>query len=144
YYVKEMERQICDPLFYRPITVDVCFVQMIDTKIRSLVENNEMFSKKLKKFVFSNMGKFYPCVPHLMPKVHKLEKKNNNDISSSPLDVLQCRLIISCIKYRTTPLSKWIDAILKPLLNFIPTVVKDSKNFICMLEKFSVPEELRK
>lgn len=138
WYIKEMNRQILDKQFYKQIDYTAFTKMKITSEIESLTDNpnyKNIFTSKLKEYICQYFPNAKVCTPHLLPKIHKLK----NWI----LEELQARLIISCVTYITTPLSKWLDALLQPLVRALPTVTKDSKTFVQSIEALKISPNRR-
>ena len=139
WYVNEMLRQISDEQFYKQIPQSAFTKMKISNEINMLISSptySTIFIPEIKDYIlqFVASDKLF-CTPHLLPKIHKLKYWLINE--------LQARLIISCVTYITTPLSKWLDALLQPLVRLIPTVTKDSKTFVQEIDKLEITPGLR-
>ena len=136
WYENEMRRQLNDTCTYKPCAWHAFTLTQIQTRIQAVVSKGEqsgVLSSKEGKYITANpIVKHAPCSLYGMPKLHKL-----SDVMAD-MHKLTCRPIVSCVTYITTPLSKWIDWVLQPLVRMIPTVIKDSKTFVNMIESFKV------
>lgn len=136
WYVNEMNRQILDQQYYKPTQFSIFTNMIIISDINTLLDAyKNIFTSKLKDYICQYFTNNKACVPHLLPKIHKLK----NWI----IEELQARLIISCVTYITTPLSTWLDALLQPLVSAIPTVTKDSKTFVQSIESLKISPNRR-
>jgi hypothetical protein len=139
WYVNEMFRQILDTQFYKEIEYSA-FTKMriindIDNTLINIQSYQSIFTPQLKEYIRQFYSTNKMCIPHLLPKIHKLKHWI--------IEELQARLIISCVTYITTPLSKWLDALLQPLVQQIPTVTKDSKTFVQSIEALEISPNRR-
>jgi hypothetical protein len=140
WYETEMKRQLADTSTYKLAPFSSFSLMNIKSKIENILRS-KVFSVSVKKFIWENPDiKPRACAFYGLPKIHKL--KPDLDLNQM-LQKLTCRPIVSCPSFITTPLSKWVDAVLQPLVIELPTVVKDSKSFINIIESFTVPPHLR-
>lgn len=141
WYESEMKRQLSDMTTYRPSQWHAFIVTQIQTRINAVVlrgTQSGVLSSKEDKYITKNpMVKHSPCPLYGMPKIHKLSN------ITTEMHKLTCRPIVSCVTYITTPLSQWIDWVLQPLVLNIPTVIKDSKSFVNMIETFTIEHRLK-
>ena len=136
WYENEMRRQLNDNRIYAISDFDAFTIMGITSSIGSIVES-DMFSSKEKEYITKHPSvKQLPAALYGLPKIHKLN-------SLDEIDKLACRPIVSCVTYITTPLSRWVDWILRPLVNEIATVIKDSKSFVNMIESLVIPSSMK-
>jgi hypothetical protein len=126
---------------------------MLRSKIEK-VASSSIICEDEKKFITDQASvNTSPASLYGLPKIHKLKNSNlfttdrqtdrQTDTTAmvEALRELTCRPIVSCVTYVTTPLSKWVDSMLNPLVMNIPTVIKDSKSFVNMIESLYVDSE---
>ena len=136
WYESEMMRQLNDTCTYKQCAWNAFTLTGVQAQIKSIAqkgEKNGVLSSKEGKYITVNPTvRQSACPLYGMPKIHKLSNAVNE------LHKLTCRPIVSCVTYITTPLSQWIDWVLQPLVQMIPTVIKDSKTFVNMIESFRI------
>jgi hypothetical protein len=144
WYEKEMKRQLNDHHTYERRSFDSFVFMTLNSRLKTLVNRSKILNEKEMMYITQNeIVKSSSCPLYGMPKIHKLKHTiDNNNINVDALIIilqqLVCRPIVSCVSYFTTPLSKWLDWVLRPLVSMIPTVIKDSKSFVNMIESFRV------
>ena len=153
WYVNEMNRQLNDHHTYKLSTFGPMQLMMLRSKIEK-VASSSIICEDEKKFITDQASvNTSPASLYGLPKIHKLKNSNlfttdrqtdrQTDTTAmvEALRELTCRPIVSCVTYVTTPLSKWVDSMLNPLVMNIPTVIKDSKSFVNMIESLYVDSE---
>jgi hypothetical protein len=153
WYVNEMTRQLNDHHTYNLSTFGPLQLMMLRSKIEK-VASSSIICEDEKKFITDQAAvNTSPASLYGLPKIHKLKNSNlfttdrrtDRQIDTTAiidaLRELTCRPIVSCVTYVTSPLSKWIDSMLNPLVMNIPTVIKDSKSFVNMIESLYIDNE---
>ena len=136
WYENEMKRQLDDHSTYAESSFGAFTVMGISTLIDKLLASS-VFSDHERKYIKSNPSvKSMPAALYGLPKIHKLS-------SLDDIEKLACRPIVSCVTFITTPLSKWVDWILRPLVNLIALVIKDSKTFVNTIESMYIPDSIK-
>ena len=88
----------------------------------------ESFWEKLVGYILQYAGNHFPAkFKSFLPKVHKIPMVG--------------RLFVASTRYITTPVSKFIDHILSPLLPTRPSYVRDSTAFINDLRNVQIHKD---
>ena len=91
------------------------------SKTLSYLEDNKHLSKDLKKLLSQNNSKM--ATFRLLPKLHKTK--------------FSIRPIVNCKNSPTSKLCQFIDLILKPMVNEISTILKDSQALLQTCENLN-------
>lgn len=124
-YVAEAQRQLADPKYYLPANHDQTpeFSDRVETYLTSLFKK-QIFSK----CVYDRISTRQPRTPAFYhnPKIHK-----SNTILGTPPG----RPIISGNGCATEKISALVDLCINPLVPCIPSFVKDTTHFLCLLQE---------
>ncbi|XP_056423852.1 uncharacterized protein LOC130362821 [Hyla sarda] len=120
-YEKEMFRQLRDSNCYKRLTFNplMSYQQELAHILDNAVEENILNLKQKQGLIIQ-----YPTIPtiYLLPKIHK-----NALIPPG-------RPIVSGCNSLTEPICKWIDFFLKPLVELLPSYIKDSNDVLRRLD----------
>ena len=126
-YVKEANRQLADPRFYKKVKEN-------PTDLHAALVENAIDDLRLKGHLAEKMAEQLkvknPKTPrmYLLPKVHKPGNPG--------------RPVVSSIGCHTEHISKFVDHHLQPLNQNLESYVKDSTDFLNKLEKIpEIPDE---
>lgn len=135
WYDNEILQQLADTSTYTVVdksTVDTVIFELSEW-IRSLTDsrrssNAQYLSKQVKKYFTAKTDINNIRIPqiYILPKVHKPR--------------LAGRPIVPSHSWITTPISIWLDHEIQPLLKQVPTVLKDSKELVLILETLNIQD----
>ena len=126
-YIKEAERQLNNTENYRKLQKDPTATNM---KLVNDAIGRFKKQKLINEKVAGDVKKKYPKTPkfNLRPKIHE---------ESYP-----GRPVVSSLNCHIANISKYVDYHLQPIVNEIPSYVKDTQDFLKKLEKLKdIPQE---
>jgi hypothetical protein len=124
-YIQEVERQLENREFYQPVPEKTTLTdnQTVKKTLRSQIQAGTLPSEALSLVVKEpKEPRFYA-----LPKIHKPETPG--------------RPIVSACSCPTELISEFIDSVLQPLVEALPTYVKDSNDALRILDKFRFPAD---
>lgn len=122
-YLTEAQRQLSDPTYYQPLSKDITKdnAEKVEQCIEIEISNGNLPPEATNLIVSSpKCSKFY-----LVPKIHKPDTPG--------------RPIVSACSCPTEHISEYVDNILQPLVHALPTYVKDTTNFLQILDRIQIP-----
>ena len=131
-YIREVERQLHNETYYEKL--DVEFSDTVEKNVLNCIseisEQNESIVKEFDALPDNiRIPQFY-----ILPKIHK----SRDD--ALPLGYPGHPIVSAC-KSHTDHVSKYIDYILKPHMQSLPSYIKDTTDFIIKLKQFQVTSE---
>jgi hypothetical protein len=128
WYEEQAEQHLSDATSYTRVSREDMNTALSHylTQIRDLIRNTDdsVLLPNEKKWIAQQLpADSTECCPaffYLLPKLHK------SPVSSRP--------IVSCIRSVTSPVSVLLDHLLQPLVQQLPTVIKDSRQLVQLLE----------
>jgi hypothetical protein len=129
-YIGEADRQLSDSATYQPISsLATIPIQQIFDSLKSLflvAKERNLISAKVFQYLTHKITPTSASLPRFyhFPKIHKKPLKG--------------RPIVPSHKWITTPASVWIDHMLQPFVQAIPTLTKDSTSLINALEQLRI------
>jgi hypothetical protein len=119
-YIAEANRQLSDHRFYKRLDVDLT---LVNNKLVAETISIEIDRKKLPKEALNLVHKKPRCSTlYFLPKIHKLDTPG--------------RPIVSNINCPTEHLSHYLSDILQPLVDTLPSFIKDTTQFLKKLQNF--------
>ena len=127
FYETEALRQLNDPMVYR--RTHAPDMQNLYSQLQEILETHGQKNTTLADYMFQAKGTARIAAFYLIIKIHK------TPITGRP--------ICSSINTATYHASKWLDAILQPLLRYIPSFVQDSSSLLWLLTQQRFNHEVR-
>jgi len=114
---------------YKTLEVDPISdtILLVNNKLSQLYQFNHISKKLFETLKANNSDKLGNL--RLLPKLHK--------------DKFSCRLIINCIKHPTSRLCQFVDLFLKPIVNNLNPIIKDSQDLLNRLDKLSLKNKTK-
>jgi serine/threonine protein kinase len=126
-YIQEAERQLSDCRFYEKLDSDptLDFTQKIIRALEAMHARGHLDNKTMEYLTPEDPkpGRFY-----LLPKIHK---ENNPG-----------RPIVSANGHPTEKISKFIDFLLRPFVENLPSHIKDTTDYLKKMENLTIPENI--
>lgn len=136
-YEQALQKMLDDPETYRPATFDQHTHSEI-ARERDQLLGSHLFSTTTRKWVIGHKTNDQPSSFYGLPKVHKLDL-------TKPVEQLRkevkYRPITAAHSYVTAPLSRWLDALLQPLVQRLNTTIKDTLSFVQAVENLRIPTQ---
>ena len=129
-YVKEAQRQLSDPKFYKEIPNDLTTEHQlqINTLIEKLSANNSI-SEPISLCLKNTNPKTSSL--YLLPKIHKIKQRGEFPAG---------RPIISANGSPTERISAFVDENIKGAVPLLPSFIKDTTDFIYKIENIIIPD----
>lgn len=128
-YEEEIKRQLSNTTFYKKLKQNptVEFKKKIKNQLDDFLNNNDI-TKREHAFMTTDS----PTIPVLytLPKIHK-----------QFTDIPPGRPIVASIGSLTENISAFVDYFLQPLVTSLPSYVKDSMEFLKMIQTIEIQEE---
>ena len=146
YYEQKVDECLSNPTIY-----EKCKAKSIKSsmnKVKLFVKNNRKYfdEKNFESNYISNFD-FSPSFFYGLPKIHKNEKiqenmktANNIYVKMDPPIDLTFRFITAGPNSPTSKLSEFLDILLKPYLQIVPSYIRDVTDFLNKMPKFSSEE----
>ena len=129
-YVKEAERQLSDPKFYKEMKHDLTIEHQkeVDKVIDHLL--SQEYIDELTSTCLKNTNPKTSAL-YLLPKIHKIKKRGEFPAG---------RPIISANGSPTERISAFVDDNIKGAVPLLPSFIKDTTDFIHKIENIVVPD----
>lgn len=127
WYETEVLKHLSDTKTYKEIPLCKIPIMYIIESINDIIysyKNHCMSNPNVQKYILSKKEDYIIPSIYILPKIHK------DPISSRP--------IVSSHSWILTPASIWLDTQLQPLVQNIPTILKDSKSLVCSIDSLKV------
>ena len=146
-YIKEGERQL-NTIYYTEIN-NFDLSQLQDEIHENVIEmhNEGWLDETTLQYLCDT--KYHPKIGrlYLLPKIHKLDKQTFDLIKDNGFCTENifppCRPIISQNGSPTERISQYVDYFLTPIVNTHATYIRDSIDFILMMEGIALPDNCR-